>query len=321
MAKIVSASCLGVMLLNLASPQHPWANLTHVQPSAHTPTVQPSLPPVSPARQQPISSPTLQAPTPQPTAPRSQERRPDETAVRQAEQPSSGPGSDSEIVSNEVSKSPRVPPTDGDVTLLPIPESKDKPAPLLPPIHMPLPSPSIGQPLVSPVETALPKLDPSLSTDATQIRQRLFDLGFLPTPPIAKWGQRPARALQESRAAHNLNNNAVWPRLTEDILLSSPAAPRAEPMPLFVGNWRLEAGSCAGDSDGPPLRITRARAETAGGRCEFDSVRRESEGAWHVRAKCSVNRETWQTNIQFHATGERLIWTSERGRAQYLRCR
>jgi DNA-binding helix-hairpin-helix protein with protein kinase domain len=235
-AKIASVSCLTIMLLNLASPQKPLANLPQVQPYARAPASPPPAAPGPPARQQP----PMNGP-PFPTTPPFQERPSNDPSIKQPEPLPDGPASDSGDAPKEASKSPRVPTPDNDPALPPSKESIDNPAPLAPPI---------------------------------------------PIPP-----QRPRITLP------------------------------AEPTPLFVGNWRPEAGSCASDSEGPPLRITSARAEAAGGRCEFDDVRRESEGVWRVHAKCVVNGETWQANIQFRATGERLIWTSERGRAQYFRCR
>jgi peptidoglycan hydrolase-like protein with peptidoglycan-binding domain len=176
-------------------------------------------------------------------------------------------------------------------------------------------------PTVSAEATAKPKLNPSVPSDAVQIQQRLFDLGYLSMSADGKWGQRSARALREFRAAHNLKSDAVWDQQTEDALLSSPITPGAETTLPFAGNWRSEDGSCVADGNGPPLRITTARAETAGGRCDFNSIQTEAESTWRVRAKCFVNGETWQANIQLRLTGQGLIWNSERGRAQYLRCK
>src|ERR1700732_4155141 len=52
-AKIVSVSCLGIMLINLASTQQPAANLPHVQPSARAPAAQLPAAPAAHAGQQP----------------------------------------------------------------------------------------------------------------------------------------------------------------------------------------------------------------------------------------------------------------------------
>jgi hypothetical protein len=203
--------------------------------------------------------------------------------------------------------------------MLPLAETNESTAaPLPPPIQ--ITAPKTGQP-PAPAETAAPKRNPNTPADAAQVQQRRFDLGFLPARPDGKWGQRSARALQEFRAAYSLKNDSNWDRQTEDALLSAVIAPRSETTPSFVGNWRPEDESCSVDHDGPPLRITTGRAETAAGRCEFDSVQTESESVWRVRAKCLVNGEAWPANIQLCVTGQRLIWNSERGRAQYLRCR
>jgi len=310
-AKIVSVSCLAIILLSLASPQRPSAKLPYVQAPAPTPVAPPQPPaataPMPPISQRPSTSgPPVRVPTPWPAA------RPNDTVIRQAESLPNGPREGSGGTANNPPTTPYIPPALRDPELSLSPEATDRAAPLPPPIHLPT---------AAPVGTALPKLDPNLPADAAQIQQRLFDLGFLSMPPDGKWGPRSARALQEFRAAHQLKNDANWDRLTEDSLLSSSLTPRAENKPLFVGNWRPEAESCGAEGDGPPLRITAQGAETAGGRCEFDSVQHESENVWRVRAKCFVNGETWQASIQFRVTGERLTWSSERGRSQYLRCR
>jgi hypothetical protein len=255
---------------------------------------------------------------PWPPAAPAQERRPND-AARGAGPLVAGSVKASGDAADNAPTRPYVPPAVSGRALQPPLEANEIAAPLPPPIHIPTRSASISQPPPAPVETAQPKLDPTLPTDAAQIQQRLFDLGFLPTSPDGKWGQRSARALQEFRAAHK--NEAAWDRQTEDALLSSTVAPHAEATPLFAGNWRSEDEACATDGGGPALRITSVRAETANARCDFDSVRRESEGAWRVHAKCFANGDTWQADIQLRVTGQRLIWNYERGRAQYLRCR
>jgi peptidoglycan hydrolase-like protein with peptidoglycan-binding domain len=154
-----------------------------------------------------------------------------------------------------------------------------------------------------------------------EVQQRLFDLGYLASRPDGKWGPRSAGALQTFRHASKLADETAWDKATEDLLLSAPSVSRPATPIAFVGNWRTEAGSCGLIGEAPPLRITNTAAETAGGRCDFESVRPEPDGSWRVRARCVVGGEAWQANIQLRLLSNRLTWSSERGKAQYLRCR
>jgi DNA-binding helix-hairpin-helix protein with protein kinase domain len=301
-AKIVSISCLGIMLLNLASTQHPSAappNIHISEPVTSLPSAVPVAPQAPPTRQQAstINVPD-QASTPAPVLP--SQVHPVNDPVQQSAAPAqafrNAAWAPSQLAERERAFTPPSP------------------------TEAPGQSQNTGQPSVPP-ETATPRLSPNVPADATQIQQRLFDLGYLQTPPDGKWGQRSARALQEFRAARGLQSDVNWNRRTEDALLSSPIAERANAIPLFAGGWRPENDLCGSDRDGPPLRITRGHAETAAGRCDFDTIQAESESAWRVRAKCSANGETWQANIQLRVTGPLLTWESERGRAQYLRCK
>ncbi len=150
-AKIVSVSCLGIMLLNLASPL--LANLPQVQPYARAPAALPPAAPRPPAGQQPsMNDAPFQAPS-RSTAPPFQERSPNDPSNKQPEPLPDEPARDSDDASKEVSKSPRIPPLDNDPASPPSQESDDNPTPLPPPIPIPPRRPRISQPPTPPVAT------------------------------------------------------------------------------------------------------------------------------------------------------------------------
>jgi DNA-binding helix-hairpin-helix protein with protein kinase domain len=293
-AKIVSISCLCIIFLNVASSQKSSTNyVSPAVPSSSSPQRLPGAAQV----------PAVQAPGagPGPATPNNLERRLNEARQLQTRPP--GSVLSSRDVANPTGS------VEKDSSFVVPPAPKDDLKSLPPPIES-----SAGN-------RTEPKLNPNAAKDAMQIQKRLFELGFLQTPPDGKWGQRSERALQEFRTAHNLRGDAGWDRNTEEVLLSSPTVPAVETIPGFSGDWRPEGETCGIDGQGPPLRITSGRAETAAGRCDFETVRADPEGGWRVRAKCIVNGETWQANVQLRLSGQQLTWTSERGRSQYLRCR
>ena len=300
-AKIVSVSCLCIVLLNVASGQRSSTI------SNSPPATSPSLPPQMPKGTQ---APVVQVLEGRPSALDNPERRSKEAQrsesliIAPVSTSRGGANLTESILQESTAASTR----------------KNSVESLPPPIDIPTGNRGIGIQVTPPPETVEPKLNPNAPKDATQIQKRLFDLGFLQTPPDGKWGPRSVRGLQEFRAAQNLRSDSIWDHDTEEALLSSPIAPSVETNPGFAGNWRPEGEACGQDGEGPPLRITMGRAETAAGRCDFEFVRADPEGGWRVRAKCFVNGETWQANVHLRLSGQRLTWTSERGTSQYLRC-
>jgi hypothetical protein len=88
----------------------------------------------------------------------------------------------------------------------------------------------------------------------------------------------------------------------------------------FVGGWALSLGDCNKGSGGTaPTIITEEKAEAFGGSCIFHSMQWESD-AWKTRATCSVNDKTWIANITLKISGNRLSWSSEKGKISYIRC-
>jgi DNA-binding helix-hairpin-helix protein with protein kinase domain len=308
-SKIVSASCMGLLLLNLFSAQHPSGappSIRTSDPSLIIPLRTPAGDQLPSNKQQTSTnvSPPVSKPAPSPI-PLSQERE-GNNAIRRSELPATG----------SFGPSSRPPLGQQLPTTAPPPEADHPAATLPPPIEILAPSAKAGP------QRAGPRFNPSTPADAARIQQRLLDLGYLQTPPDGKWGQRSTRALQEFRTARGLKSDVAWDQQTEDELLSAsiPARPARNP-PSFVGEWRDEHDMCGNVHYEAPLRITSERAETVAGRCDFDSVEIESEGVWRIRARCSANGDKWQANIQLRVTGQRMVWNSERGRTEYLRCR
>jgi DNA-binding helix-hairpin-helix protein with protein kinase domain/peptidoglycan hydrolase-like protein with peptidoglycan-binding domain len=275
-AKIVSASCLILTILNLGSTQNV---VTPPPPTIQTTTV-PKIVPQPPLQRKSDASSNSQALAPRLPSP--------------PFMPPPMPGKQESAV------------------IVPAP-------PLPPPVQIPSPSsPDIEQIQPQPPADDLPKLDIARPSDVTQIQQRLAELGYLSTSPDGRWGPRSGRALQDFRSANHIPGEAAWDRQTEERLFSADAI-RAIAL-TFEGGWTLEPGQCGAPGTAPPLRITTARAETDAGRCNFGSVRIESEGTWRVAARCAVGDDTWPANIQLMVSGNRLTWTSEKGTTEYYRC-
>jgi len=88
----------------------------------------------------------------------------------------------------------------------------------------------------------------------------------------------------------------------------------------FVGGWASDVAQCHRDeANGAPISISLDRAESDGGACAFQSIRREGTG-WSIRAHCAAGGEAWDANVTLALSGEQLTWSSERGLAIYHRC-
>jgi hypothetical protein len=94
------------------------------------------------------------------------------------------------------------------------------------------------------------------------------------------------------------------------------------PAETYVGAWARSPAACY-QSQTPPLEVWANRAESFGGLaggCDFAQVRREELG-WRTRARCNADGRSWTANVHLKVSGSTLIWSSERGRATYYRCR
>jgi Putative peptidoglycan binding domain len=297
-SKIVSASCLVLALLDLRStPNSPTPPRATVQASKPVIVKQPEVDGLHwpPNGQMPPTNVTI--------VPRNPDAAPkdSDTADRGGDQPTSA-----------LPSAPVPVQEGGDTVTRPV-------SPSPPPLQIPPTVSEIGEKESTPPLDRLPKLDITRASDVMQIQQRLLELGYLSTPPDGKWGPRSARSLQDFRSANRIDGDSAWDRATEALLFGSDAIRAAIGM-TFIGGWTADAGLCGASGEGPPLRITSTHAETASGRCDFDSVRLESEGTWRVVARCNVSGATWVANIELRISANRLIWSSEKGRAQYYRC-
>jgi DNA-binding helix-hairpin-helix protein with protein kinase domain len=164
----------------------------------------------------------------------------------------------------------------------------------------------------------VPKLTLGNTPDINTVQNRLFELGYLPTPPDGKWGPQSRQALREFKSTNGLSANDDYDGATETRLFAESA--RRPAGPLYVGEWTPEVGACQGESGAPPLRITRERADAGGSYCLFSSIRPGSSNSWRVAARCFVQGETWSTTIHLSVQNNRLRWSSTRGSADYYRC-
>lgn len=191
------------------------------------------------------------------------------------------------------------------------------------------------------------------SDDAAGVQQRLLEAGLLwgfadGTGDAEAGDARPGVLLPDAVGA-----DAVWDRPTQGPLATSSnpssaesrtapstqdrAAPAAvAPSPAvaqkppragsgrentFVGGWADDAGECRqGQNHDAPLVISIHAARTAGGECDFRSVRREAASRWRIVAQCSREGESWASHVDLKLAGPNLTWSSERGTAKYVRC-
>jgi hypothetical protein len=156
---------------------------------------------------------------------------------------------------------------------------------------------------------------------AIRVQERLIELGFLRGNADGVWGPRSRIALSEFRRASGLQADGLWDRIIEELIFSDKA-PHAKPFvePTFAGGWALRSSDCFKGTDGKaPAIITEKRAEAFGGICTFNSVQRVTDG-WMAQAVCTVNNQSWNSNIKLEVNGNKLSWSSEKGSQIYVRC-
>jgi hypothetical protein len=97
---------------------------------------------------------------------------------------------------------------------------------------------------------------------------------------------------------------------------------RAPEFKAFVGTWATSPNGCPKRAKGGefiPIIIGPHSAKAGDTSCRF-SDRVPEDGGWKVRAQCSAPPERWTANVQLTLSGNRLNWTSERGKQSYVRC-
>ncbi|KAB1070884.1 peptidase inhibitor family I36 protein [Methylobacterium planeticum] len=104
----------------------------------------------------------------------------------------------------------------------------------------------------------------------------------------------------------------------------SPASPAAMPAERadYVGVWGPTGAACGARSRRRgflPATITPDGARAGRTVCSFHDGRR-SGNAWVLAAECSDRGRRWSSQVRLLVDGDRLIWTSGKGSATYVRC-
>lgn len=167
----------------------------------------------------------------------------------------------------------------------------------------------------SAVVTSVQAFDLSDPQNVILVQSRLRELGFL-QGPTKGWDSFSRSALRDFKAINNLSPDDKWDSKTQELLISG-APVRVEQ--TFIGTW---SESACDDNSKPDLVINSRRAvSSAGGVCEFSSIRRAGS-IWSIATACSNAGEKWKASVQLAVTGDKLIWTGRDGnRTQYQRCR
>jgi hypothetical protein len=160
------------------------------------------------------------------------------------------------------------------------------------------------------------KRDPSSRSDALWIQTKLRDLGYYAGNLNGVWGPASRSALRDFKTMNGLPADDKWDRETEQGLLSKQSVHASS---TFIGNWAQSIEGCQ-TGGGAPLVIRPRGAKSDGGKCDFNSVKRETATTWRIQADCSVEEWMWRANISLKLTASSLNWTSERGADTYVRC-
>jgi hypothetical protein len=159
-----------------------------------------------------------------------------------------------------------------------------------------------------------PELNPQNPSDAIWVQARLADLGYFTGSRSGVWGPASRSALRDFKSMNGLQQDGRWDRETEQRLSSKQVVPATK---TFIGGWAEETDQCR---NGAPIVISSRAAKVVGGECDFRSVKREATARWHVQAVCTDGGTSWNANVSLKLTAPKLIWSSERGTATYVRC-
>jgi peptidoglycan hydrolase-like protein with peptidoglycan-binding domain len=162
--------------------------------------------------------------------------------------------------------------------------------------------------------SAEPGLNPQNKSDAIWLQARLADLGYFTGSRSGVWGPVSRNALRDFKIMNGLQDDDQWDKETEQRLSSKQVVPAAK---TFIGGWAEDIDQCR---SGAPLVINSHAAKAAGGECDFRSVRRDTAARWHVEAVCTDGGSSWNANVNLKLNAPKLIWSSERGTATYVRC-
>lgn len=182
------------------------------------------------------------------------------------------------------------------------------------------PSPPAPQSPQTPIEPSMAPLNLTYRNDAVMVQRRLVELGYLSGfSADGNWGTMSQQALVEFKKQAKLGESGTWDARTQTALFSENA-PHAIRRLAFIGGWTPELGQCGDPGGPPPLRITTDHAETAGGTCNFSSVRPDSDNTWRIDANCTVGGITHLAHIRLSVRGSILEWSSEQPTSFYYRC-
>jgi hypothetical protein len=159
-----------------------------------------------------------------------------------------------------------------------------------------------------------PELNPLNPSDAIWVQARLADLGYFNGNRSGVWGPVSRSALRDFKSMNGLQEDDRWDRETEQRLSSKQVVPAAK---TFIGGWAEDNDQC---QYGAPLVISSRAAKVAGGECDFRSIKRDTAARWHVQALCTDGASSWNANVSLKLNAPKLIWSSERGTATYVRC-
>jgi peptidoglycan hydrolase-like protein with peptidoglycan-binding domain len=154
--------------------------------------------------------------------------------------------------------------------------------------------------------------------DAEAVQQRLIRFGYLGASSPGPWGPRSSEALRAFKAAHSLVADDHWDEATERVLFGS-AVKLAD---SFVGVWGASNAACSAQSGAKgllPAVIDNGGARAGETVCKFKQKQQVGDH-WSFVASCANRNDRWTARVQLETNGNRLTWSSQRGRQTYLRC-
>jgi hypothetical protein len=174
---------------------------------------------------------------------------------------------------------------------------------------------------VNPSETVAEMTEPPLTPTITPRDTENVQLASRPTslPSEMMPGRSdPVQAHSEGAVAMPLAK-AVLRGLVDTIVdnereQTKPAGP--------YGTWAVSRNMCSSKMQrkGHLLTYITPRGARAGDTsCTFDRSTRGTQ-ALQVTASCSDGKATWKSKVTLSASGDRLVWSSEKGSSTYVRC-
>jgi hypothetical protein len=90
----------------------------------------------------------------------------------------------------------------------------------------------------------------------------------------------------------------------------------------FVGLWGPDASACSPRTNRSGLLPAVIHSEGAWAgetSCRFERLKRTAAG-WQSVARCARGEERWNSKVRLTLSGDHLVWASERGSQNYVRC-